>query len=303
MLVESAREWRDFRECRFYIDIEVRIAMMILNVKKVSMMKIIQIDPRYQEITFKIPQESEDYQACSNYIVESVESIIKDAIKNDRNKIIINTNLKLGIPMENVNKIAGPFLEAWAHEIFTEVMEDSNNIYRLVNVEAGERLNLADVILQFQIERKEKHLTSVTGHVDVKATSKDIANSGKSPNITSFARIRSAYVKDPDMIFIILSLKHQVYSKRDEETDMMMGIMEAVDFNAYDLKYLSDMDISYNPALGSGQLQVRDIHYVSREVRTSWEFCQLLDRKCIASKKGFNGWLEYAKQNKWIKDE
>jgi hypothetical protein len=29
-----------------------------------------------------------------------------------RNKIIINTNLKLGIPMENVNKIAGPFVEA-----------------------------------------------------------------------------------------------------------------------------------------------------------------------------------------------
>jgi hypothetical protein len=39
-------------------------------------------------------------------------------------KIVINTNLKLGIPMENVNKIAGPFVEAWAYETFAEVLED-----------------------------------------------------------------------------------------------------------------------------------------------------------------------------------
>lgn len=267
------------------------------------MTKKADIDPRYSEIIFKVPQQSDDYQECSDYVVSAIEGIINNAIHNNRNKIIINTNLKLGIPMENVNKIAGPFLEAWAHEIFEEALQDKNNVYHLINVEAGERLNLADVILQFQIERKEKNLTSITGHVDVKATSKDIKNSGKSPNITSFARIRSAYVKDPDMIFVILSLKHQVYSKRNDETKMMMGVMEAVDFNAYDLKYLSDMDISYNPALGSGQLQVRDIHYVTRQVRTTWEFCQLLDRKCIASKKKFNGWLEYAQQNKWIKED
>ena len=267
------------------------------------MNKIINDGLNYEEINFKIPKELEDYKKCSDYVVNSIESIIQSAIKNDRNKIIINTNLKLGIPMENVNKIAGPFLEAWAYEVFSDTLEDKNNKYNLVNVEAGERLNLADVILQFQIERKENHLTSVTGHVDVKATSNDIKGSGKSPNITSFARIRTAYVKDPDMIFIILSLKHQVYSKKDEKTSMMRGIMEAVDFNAYDLKYISSSDISYNPALGSGQLQIRDIHYVSIQERSAWEFCQLLDKKCIASKKGFLGWLDYAKQNKWIKDE
>ena len=267
------------------------------------MKKLSEIDPRYAELTFKIPKESPDYQECSAFVVGAIESIIKNAIENDRNKIIINTNLKLGIPMENVNKIAGPFLEAWAYEIFTETLEDKDNKYNLVNVEAGERLNLADVILQFQIERKDKHLTGLTGYVDVKATSKDIDRSGKSPNITSFARIRSAYVKDPDMIFIILSLKHQVYSKLDQSTHMMMGVMEAVDFNAYDLKYLSETDISYNPALGSGQLQIRDIHYVSREVRNVWEFCQLLDKKSIASKKKYEGWLEYAKRHKWIKDD
>ncbi|MDO9547483.1 MAG: four helix bundle protein [Candidatus Marinimicrobia bacterium] len=34
-----------------------------------------------------------------------------------------------------------------------------------------------------------------------------------------------------------------------------------------------------------------------------WEFCQLLDKKCRASRAGYDGWLRYAKQYKWIKDE
>jgi hypothetical protein len=201
--------------------------------------------------------------------------------------------------MENVNKIAGPFVEAWAYETFLETLEDTDNSYHLINVEAKERLNMADVVLQFKRERK--HQASVTGYIDVKATSNDIEGSGKSPNITSFARIRSMYIEDPDYLFVILSLKHKVYSTRDAEMKMMMGVMEIVDHNAYDLKYLSAADVSYNPALGSGQLQVRDIHYVTLEHRTVWEFCQLLDEKCISSKKGYEGWYEYAVQKGWIK--
>jgi hypothetical protein len=253
----------------------------------------------YESLDLKKPIESNDYQECSEFIVSSIEAIMKDAMDTGRNKIVINTNLKLGIPMENVNKIAGPFVEAWAFEVFTESLEDKENRYDLINVEAGERLNMADVILQFKKIRKRSSF--VTGHVDVKATSKDIEGSGKSPNITSFARIRSAYIKDPDYIFIILSIKHRVFSTRDEETKMMMGVMEVVDFNAYDLKYLSDPDLSYNPALGTGQIQIRDIHYVTIIKRTTWEFCQLLDKKFIASKKGYRQWLEYAQQNEWIK--
>ncbi len=254
----------------------------------------------YDELDLKQPIECDDYSECSKFIVDSIESIMKDAMDSGRNKIVINTNLKLGIPMENVNKIAGPFVEAWAFEVFTESLDDGINKYELINVEAGERLNMADVILQFKKTRKRS--SAVTGHVDVKATSKDIEGSGKSPNITSFARIRTAYVQDPDFIFIILSIKHRVYSSRDEATKMMMGVMEVVDFNAYDLKFIAANDISYNPALGTGQLQVRDIHYVSFQERTTWEFCQLLDKKFIASKKGFDQWLEYAQQNGWIKE-
>lgn len=253
----------------------------------------------YENLDLKIPEEADDYEECSSFVIDSIESIMKDAMDSGRNKIIIDTNLKLGIPMENVNKVAGPFVEAWAFEIFTESLEDENNKYELLNVEAGERLNMADVILQFKKTRKRS--SHVTGNIDVKATSKDIKNSGKAPNITSFARIRTAYVQDPDYMFIVLSIKHSVSSSRDEETKMMKGIMEVVDFNAYDLKYLSYNDISYNPALGTGQIQIRDIHYVTHEVRTVWEFCQMLDKKFISSKKGYPQWLEYAEKHGWIK--
>jgi hypothetical protein len=253
----------------------------------------------YDELDFKVPAQCDDYDECSAFVTATIDSIMKQAIGAGRNRIIINTNLKLGLPMENINKIAGPFVEAWAVEVFQDVLEDANNRYSLIHVEAKQRLYMADVILQFKKERR--HESGVTAEVDVKATAEDIESSGKSPNITSFKRIRTAYVEDPDYVFIILSLKHKVYSTKNAATGMMDGIMEVVGYNAYDLKYLSAPDISYNPALGSGQLQVRDIHYVMLTKRTTWEFCQLLDHKFIASKKGYEEWLKMAKANGWIK--
>jgi len=256
---------------------------------------------KYEDLTLKKPEQCEDYDECSTFVTDAIERIMKQAIDDGRNKIVINTNLKLGLPMENINKIAGPFVEAWAVEIFQDALEDKSNRYSLINVEAKERLYMADVILQFKKNRKTE--SGITAEVDVKATAEDIESSGKSPNITAFKRIRTAYVEDPDYIFIILSLKHKVYSTKNGATGLMDGIMEVVAYNAYDLKYLSSMDISYNPALGSGQLQVRDIHYVTLTKRTTWEFCQLLDRKFIGSKKGFAEWLTLARICGWIKSD
>lgn len=256
---------------------------------------------KYEDLDFKIPKQCDDYNECSVFVVAAVGNIMRYAIDSGRNKIIINTNLKLGLPMENINKIAGPFVEAWAVEVFQDVLEDANNQYLLVNVEAKERLYMADIILQFKKERKYE--SGVTAEVDVKATAEDIESSGKSPNITAFKRIRTAYIEDPDYIFVILSLKHRVYSTKNQAMGLMDGIMEVVAYNVYDLKYLSPSDISYNPALGSGQLQVRDIHYVTLTKRTTWEFCQLLDKKFISSKKGWDEWLRLAKENEWIKTD
>lgn len=210
----------------------------------------------------------------------------------------MNTNLKLGLPLENINKIAGPMIEAWAFEVFAGIRDDSNNNYSLINVEAQERLGMADIILQF---KKDNFV--LTGNVDVKATSTDIPKSGKSPNITSFSRIRSAYVKDPDFMFIVLSVKHRVYSQRNKTSGLMDGIMEIVDYNAYDLKFISDEDLSYNPALGTGQIQVKDIHYITFQYRTTWQMCQLLDQKYLnSSRRTFEDFYREAVKHKWIKN-
>ena len=201
----------------------------------------------YDSLTFKIPVESADYEECSDFVVAQCEAIIKAAVEEGRNRIVINTNLRLGLPMENINKIAGPFVEAWAFEVFYDALNDGVNDYQLVHVEAQERLNMSDVILQF--ERTRIVGVGITAEVDVKATAEDIESSGKSPNITSFERIRSAYVTDPDYIFVILCLKHRVYSKRNLDAKMMDGVMEIIAYNAYDLKYLDTKDLNYNPSL------------------------------------------------------
>ncbi len=252
----------------------------------------------YGELEFKIPRESEDYAECSSYATSVIGDIVDSAINHKLNQIILRTNLKYGLPMENINKIAEPLVEAWAFETFQNVLQDTRNAYALIHAEAMPRLYKADIILQFRRQRKFE--TGITAEVDVKSTSEDIQSSGKSPNITSFERIRSAYIEDPDYLFVILSLKHRVYTTLDTD-GLKTCIMEIVASSVYDLKYLSVSDISYNPSLGTGQIQVRDIHYVTLVSRTTWEFCQLLDTKFINSKKGYKEWLRLAKKNEWVK--
>ncbi len=251
-----------------------------------------------KRIKFKIPQENPDYSEQSAYVLERIAQIMHHAIETGRNRIFIHTNLKRGLPLENINKVAGPFVEAWAHEQFEMICDDPNNQYELINVQAGKRLDPFDIILQFK--RRKSSSDYISANVDVKATAEDITTSGKSPNITSYQRIRNVYLDDPDYIFIILSLKHRVYSEREETTGMTKGIMEVVLHSEYDLKYIAAADLNYNPALGTGQLQIRDIHYVDIEKRTTWEFIQLLDEKYIRSK-GKAAWLKLARQNEWIK--
>lgn len=253
---------------------------------------------RYEDLTFKIPVETESYREDSAFVIKQMTNILDARKQIGDNKIIINTNLKLGLPLENINKIAGPMIEAWAGEVFSGIRDDLNNQYNLINVEAQERLGMADIILQFK-----KGDQVLTGNIDVKATANDIPNSGKGPNITSFSRIRTAYVTNPDFMFIILSIKHKVYSERNKETGLVDGIMEVVDYNAYDLKFISDADINYNPALGTGQIQIKDIHYVSYQYRTTWEMCKLLDSKYLhSSRRNIDDFIREAKKNKWIKD-
>lgn len=253
---------------------------------------------KYTDLIFKIPVESESYREDSEFVINRIKDILKRQQDIGDNKIVINTNLRMGLPLENINKIAGPMLEAWAYEVFSGIRDNLDNQYDLINVEAQERLGMADIILQFKKDDK-----ALTSNVDVKATANDIENSGKGPNITSFSRIRTAYVEDPDFMFVILSLKHKVYVQKNKVTKMMDGIMEVVDYNAYDLKFISDADINYNPALGTGQIQIKDIHYVSYQYRTTWQMCQLLDQKYLhSSRRTLDDFYREALKNKWIKN-
>ena len=52
---------------------------------------------KYEDLVLKIPKETDDYCECSEFITESIDLIMENAMDNERNKIIINTNLKLGI--------------------------------------------------------------------------------------------------------------------------------------------------------------------------------------------------------------
>lgn len=108
----------------------------------------------YDTHVFKVSQQSRDYAECSAFVIQKIEAIITAAMDSGQNKILIDTNLKFGLPMENINKIAGPY-----------------------------------------------------------------------------------------------------------------------------------------------------IHYITLTPRTTWELCQLLDKKCIDSKKGYDELLRYAKQHQWIKDD
>lgn len=253
----------------------------------------------YADLDFAVPVEAVDYTDRSTFVVAAMTGIIQAAIDEGRNKIIINTNLKLGLPMENINKIAGPFIEAWAQEVFTDVVEDKANAYQLIDVAALERLHMADIVLQFR--HTQDPAAGMTAHVDVKATSQNIVSSGRAPNLTSFARIRTAYVRDPDYIFIVLNLSHRVYLTKGSPSGMTNGVMEVVGYGVYDLKFIADSDLSYNPALGTGQIQLRNVSSITVTPRTTWEFCQMLDRKFLASKKGYSAWLQLATAGGWIK--
>lgn len=229
---------------------------------------------KYEDLNFKKPLESKTYREDSAFVVSQITSILDERQAAGDDRIILNTNLKQGLPLENINKLAGPMIEAWACEVFSGIRDDSNNKYHLINVEAQERLGMADIVLQFRRGRNV-----LTGNVDVKATANDIPSGGKGPNITSFSRIRTAYVVDPNYMFIILSIKHNVYSEKNKTTGLIDGIMQITGYNAYDLKFIGEEDLNYNPALGTGQIQVKDIHYVTYCYRTTWEMCQLLDKK------------------------
>ncbi len=99
------------------------------------------------EIAYKIPEESEQYPEWSDYVIANVSAIMRRAIESKSNLIFIRTNLRRGLPLENINKVAGPFVEAWAVEQCELIAENTINEFDLINAEAGKRLDAYDIVL------------------------------------------------------------------------------------------------------------------------------------------------------------
>ena len=87
---------------------------------------------KYKDLVFMIPHESKFYKEDSEYVIQQIIKILDTRKKIGDNKIIINTNLKMGLPLENINKIAGPMIEAWAGEVFAGIRDDYDNEYNHV---------------------------------------------------------------------------------------------------------------------------------------------------------------------------
>lgn len=102
-------------------------------------------------------------------------------------------------------------------------------------------------------------------------------------------------------MFVIIFIKHKVYSFKNFVDTLAGYDIEMNDFKVLDLKYILEDDLIYNPSLGTGQIQIKNINKVGRQVRSTWEFCQMLDKKYLnSSKKTFNVFLKEARKNKWI---
>lgn len=54
----------------------------------------------YDDLIFKIPKESYSYKEDSDFVVRQIIAILDARKKADDNKIIINTNLKMGLPTD-----------------------------------------------------------------------------------------------------------------------------------------------------------------------------------------------------------
>ena len=200
--------------------------------------------------------------------IKTVQEILDNIIKTD-NLIELKFGTILKDLRKDYHRIAGSLIDAWAFQKLEAIAKEKDNAFGLQNVKAGKRLDLYDFLLFFKfLEGKPEQ----PAYIDSKATSLDIETSGRNPNLVSFGKIRSLYLKKPYLIYIIVSFKHSL----SERGTIIKNV------EAFELKDLAASDIVYNKRLN--QLQLRDIFNVRLEPRTVDEFIKLIDEKFIRSR-------------------
>src|SRR4030042_5612599 len=180
----------------------------------------------------------------SVYTISLLDNILKNLIKNNESHIHISTNLRKGFPLENINKIAGPFAEAWLQEKIENICLHPNE-YIFSDYEGGARLDFYDI--KFHLKNEAIGVDRDI-FIDTKSAALDIPTSGLGSNLTSYIRIRNIYLNDSSLRFIMSGLKHRV-------TQSPSGLI-IEGFNVFDLMYVADKELSFNKTMGS-QLQIR----------------------------------------------
>lgn len=56
----------------------------------------------------KVPQESEDYVENSEYVLGQILMVMREAVKTQKNRVALNTNLKRGLRFQIVTTIVRP---------------------------------------------------------------------------------------------------------------------------------------------------------------------------------------------------
>ena len=60
---------------------------------------------RYEDLIFKIPIESATYKEDSDFVIKQITDILDERKAAGDDKIIVNTSLSSGLPLENINKM------------------------------------------------------------------------------------------------------------------------------------------------------------------------------------------------------
>ena len=58
---------------------------------------------KYEDMNFKVPVESESYKEDSEFVIEQITQILDRQRQKGDNRIVINTNLRMGLQLEYIN--------------------------------------------------------------------------------------------------------------------------------------------------------------------------------------------------------
>lgn len=216
---------------------------------------------------------SSNYFKVSSSIQQVIYEIFQEIIdKGMKNKVLLQTSLKRGMPEKDIHKIAGPITDEWVYETLDDYSKKTCKRYQIENVQSMGSSSLEDVY--FEIRDSKNNLVPVL--IDVKSASLEKgASAGKGSNITSFRKIRPHYVNNPNSIFLCLSVKNLPYKENGKRKGF-----DFVGIHLFDIKLVSQNELKLNKRMGD-QFQISNSTNVTQVDRSTEDFINMIDSKYI----------------------